>query len=99
MSNVYRLIFTSPYLKQYHSLTRKDLKLREKVAMTLDKLSINPFDRNLRSHKVGTRRYGIKWSSRVTGDLRIIWDFEAENRMVVLLLDIGGHGGKKKVYR
>ncbi len=40
--------------------------------------------------------YGEVFSSRVNGNLRIIWIFWTTGKVV---LDIGGHSGKNKVYR
>jgi mRNA-degrading endonuclease YafQ of YafQ-DinJ toxin-antitoxin module len=37
------------------------------------------------SHKVGEF-----WSCRVTGDIRIIWEYK-DGELVLLLLKIGGH--------
>ena len=66
---------------------------------TLQLLRQNPHYPSLRSHRVNTRFLGEHWSSRVTGDIRIIWDFENGNHLVILLLDIGGHSGTHKVYK
>ncbi len=30
---------------------------------------------------------GQRWSSSVTGDIRIIWDYDNENRLIILLLE------------
>jgi len=39
------------------------------------------------------------YSSKVTGDLRIIWNFDKNNNLFLILLDLGGHEGKNKVYK
>lgn len=57
-----------------------------------------PFYPSLETHKVQTRFLGERWSSSVSGDVRIIWDF-SNDRILILLLDIGRHNGKKKVYK
>jgi len=38
------------------------------------------------------------FSSWLDPDLRIIWNFDGENKIVIILLDIGGHSGGKSVY-
>lgn len=61
-------------------------------------LSANPFDPRLKTHKVSTKNLGRRYSSRIDGDLRIIWDFDENDNLVLLLLDLGGHEGAKRVY-
>ncbi|MBI3282914.1 hypothetical protein HYZ70_02455 [Candidatus Curtissbacteria bacterium] len=73
--------------------------LNKRIKATLQKLALNPAHPSLQSHKVNTKNYGIRWSSWVTGDLRIIWDYDGEQRLVLIVLDIGTHSGKDKVYK
>lgn len=73
--------------------------LNKRIKVTIQKLALNPAHPSLQSHKVNTRNYGIRWSSWVTGDLRIIWDYDTEQRLVIVLLDIGTHSGANKVYK
>jgi mRNA-degrading endonuclease YafQ of YafQ-DinJ toxin-antitoxin module len=42
-------------------------------------------------------KWGEIYSSRITKDLRVLWDF-SENRLVIIIIDIGGHEGSKAVY-
>lgn len=67
--------------------------------MILQLKSTKGFDKRLITHKVGTKNLGKRYSSRVDGDLRLIWDFDENDRLILLLLDIGGHSGAKKVYK
>ena len=49
---------------------------------------------------MATSRRGKRvYSSAVTGDLRILWQFHPTEADTIELLDIGGHSGSKKVYR
>lgn len=72
-------------------------------AVTFKKVDLmlheNPFDPRLKTHKVVSKHYGKRYSSRIDGDLRIIWDFDENDNLVLLLLDIGGHEGAKGVYK
>lgn len=97
---MYNLIFTKSFDKRYKEfICNKDQKLEKRIDKALVLLKNNPFCFSLKSHKVNTKNYGVKWASRVTGDLRIIWDFANDKVMVIILLDIGGHSGKDKVYK
>ena len=65
---------------------------------TIDLMKKNPFYKSLRTHKVLTKNFGTKYSSRVTNDIRIIWGFSEEKNLVIYLMDLGGHNGTNKVY-
>lgn len=86
--------FDSEYLK----LVRRDKKLESRIIKILKIIANDPFDGCLNTHKVSTRNFGAKFSSKINGDLRIIWDFDEGNNLVLVLLDIGGHSGSKRVY-
>lgn len=90
---------TDPFLRQYVKMIRRDPLLGARVQKALSRLKEDPRQQSLKSHKVDTSRYGERWSSRVTGDVRIIWDYDARGRLVLILFDIGGHSGGKKVYK
>lgn len=62
-------------------------------------METDPKAPSLKSHMVNSSRHGKRWSSRVTGDLRIIWDFNKDKINILDILDLGGHSGKNKVYR
>jgi mRNA-degrading endonuclease YafQ of YafQ-DinJ toxin-antitoxin module len=79
-------------------LGQRDAILGEKIRLTMHRLSRDPFFQNLRTHKVQTKKHGYCFSSRVSGDIRILWNF-SELSGEILLLDIGGHSGKGRVYR
>jgi mRNA-degrading endonuclease YafQ of YafQ-DinJ toxin-antitoxin module len=92
-------------IKQSKSFFREASKLIRQRRLSLEilnqslfQLSKDPFANNLRTHKVSTRNFGQKYSSRINGDLRIIWCFEEDESIVILLLDIGGHSGNRSVY-
>jgi mRNA-degrading endonuclease YafQ of YafQ-DinJ toxin-antitoxin module len=61
-------------------------------------LQNDPFYPGLKTHKVSSRLFGNTYSSRVTGDIRIIWKFDENKTLTLLLLDLGGHSGRNKVY-
>lgn len=96
---MYRLILHKNFERKFEKLTKNNKVLKTKVISTLEKISQEPFATGLRTHKVNTRNFGHKFSSRVIGDLRIIWDFGEDDEVVILILTIGGHSGKNKVYK
>ncbi|MBI3591787.1 MAG: type II toxin-antitoxin system YafQ family toxin [Candidatus Melainabacteria bacterium] len=95
---MYELQTTSNFRKKYKKLTGKNKKLQSAVEKTLELLRSNPKYKSLKTHKVFLSQYGEIYSSFVTGDIRIIW-MQIENKLVILLLDIGRHSGSKSVYK
>lgn len=95
---MFTLKITATFVATREKIAGSDETLNNRIKTTLQKLAINPAHPSLQSHKVNTRNYGIRWSSWVTGDLRIIWDYDTEQRLVIVLLDIDTHSGDK-VYK
>lgn len=96
---MYEVRFVESYAVQYNKLVAKNSQLIKKIEKTVAWLCIDPFHPGLRTHRANTRRNGLKWSSFVTGDIRIVWDFDQQDRLVIILFDLGGHSGGSKVYR
>ena len=95
---MYELQTTNNFRKKYKKLGEKNKKLQDSVQKTLDLLRLNPKYKSLKTHKVFLSQYGGVYSSFVTGDIRIIW-LQVETKLIILLLDIGGHSGSKSVYK
>jgi mRNA-degrading endonuclease YafQ of YafQ-DinJ toxin-antitoxin module len=74
--------FSKYFQKQYKKLIKNNKILEARIDTALSKLLEDP---ELVSHKVG--QY---WSCRVTGDIRIIWEYQ-DDELVLMLLKIGGH--------
>ncbi len=72
--------------------------LKSKTILTFEYLQVNPFLSNLKTHKVNSKIKKGVFSSRISGDIRIIWEFSETKVEVLDLLDIGGHSGSKGVY-
>ncbi|MFQ5493586.1 MAG: type II toxin-antitoxin system mRNA interferase toxin, RelE/StbE family [Candidatus Dojkabacteria bacterium] len=90
---------TRPFGKNFEKLVSRNKLLRRRVGRVFDLLEDDPFYASLKTHKVHHSIYGVMYSSRVTGDVRIIWDFREEdgqNKLIILAIDIGGHDA---VYR
>ena len=95
---MYELQTTGSFRKKYKKLAERNKKLQNSIQKALELLRVNPKYKSLKTHKVFLSQYGEVYSSFVTDDIRIIW-IQVENKLIVLLLDIGGHSGGKGVYR
>ena len=95
---MYNLDFAQSYESSYSAITKGNLIREKRLRKALYLLMTDPFYPSLKSHKVNTRQHGAKWSSRVTDDIRLIWDFDNNNRLLIDILDIGTHSGRHGVY-
>ena len=96
---MFKLTLTPSFFKVYKSLVKKNPHLKPKILKTLTDLATDSKNPSLLSHKVDTIKFGLKWASKVTGDLRIIWDYDKNKRLTILVFSLGGHSGKLKVYK
>ena len=83
----FTLVASDFFKKRYRKLIKGNILLEKRIDKTLHQLSIDPYYAGLKTHKVADVR-----SSWVTGDVRILWEFEESEVRVIDLLDIGGHG-------
>jgi mRNA-degrading endonuclease YafQ of YafQ-DinJ toxin-antitoxin module len=95
----YSLIFSKVFLQKQQKLSKTDTKLAKKVVKVLQLLEIDPKSPALHSHKVNAKNIGESWSSSVTGDIRIIWNYDQHNHLNILILTLGSHSGNDKVYK
>ncbi len=86
-----KLIRTTKFSKQAKKLIKNDNFLKTKLEACLSKLSNDPYDESLFTHKLkGDLK--DRFSSRLTFELRIIFSFvKYENEECILLLAIGTH--------
>lgn len=96
---MYEFLYDQLFKRKYKRLTKKNPHIKDLVKKSLQKLSNNPFDLSLHTHKVSSRVRPNVYSSKVNGDIRIIWDFSDESVNIIDLYDIGGHSGVNKVYK
>ncbi len=98
---MYRLQFSKHFIRRYKRHTKRNRAVKEQVDAVLRQLERDPFAPNLKTHKVLDSQGLPAFSSRITGDLRIIWDFNAmtKEHRVLDILDLGGHSGAAKVYK
>ncbi len=82
---------TNNFTKKAGKLIRNDEYLKNKLYEAMDKLISNPFDKSLFTHKLKGSLEN-KYSSRITYDLRIIFEIIKENKEdILVLLTIGTH--------
>jgi mRNA-degrading endonuclease YafQ of YafQ-DinJ toxin-antitoxin module len=72
--------------------------LIKSLSKVLETLKSEPFYPSLKTHKVDIPDQKSVYSSRITGDWRLIWEFDDEDNMVILCLKLGTHGGANQVY-
>ena len=96
---MFALRLTATFISSKEKIFGNDEILNKRLKITLQKLALDPTHPSLRSHKANTREFGIRWSCWVTGDIRIIWDYDSKERLVIILLDIGKHSGSQKAYK
>ena len=94
---MYLLIFTSSFNKDYKKIIKRNPLLQKRILKSLTLLSNNPNYQSLRTHKVNSIEFDNVWSSWVTGDVRIIWEYN--NNSAIKLLALGAHSGSNKVYK
>ncbi len=96
---MFTLKITVAFTVTREKIAGTDETINKRIKTTLQKLAVNPSHPSLQSHRVNTQNYGIRWSSWVAGDLRIIWDYGSKQRLVIIILDIGTHSGRHRVYK
>lgn len=95
---MFRLFFSSLFLRKEKKLTQKNLLLKKQVDKAVEYLSNDPRNPALKSHKITRKNGEPAISSLVSGDIRIIWEYRKDEAFILDILDIGGHSGNKKVY-
>ena len=95
----YHLVFSKIFFDKIQGLLKTNLKLAKRVDKVLQLLEIDPKNPSLHSHQVNAKNFGRAWSSSVTGDIRIIWNYDQQSKLVILILTLGSHSGGDKVYK
>lgn len=93
----YSLSYSSRFDRDYRKLVKFNSRLEKRIIKALKQLCIDPFYAGLKTHVVDIPKLGKIYSSKITGDLRVIWGLK-EGR-VIFLYRIGGHSGSSNVYQ
>jgi mRNA-degrading endonuclease YafQ of YafQ-DinJ toxin-antitoxin module len=89
---IYKLVIGKYFAKKYKKIVKSNSVLKYLAESALIELSTNPKSPTLKSHKVHTPKFGECYSSKISGDIRIIWRYGENNILEIIeLLDIGGH--------
>ncbi len=96
----YQIVLREYFVKKYTKIIKRNKPLQEKINKVILEISNDPTSPKLKTHKILLGKNDFSYSSRVTGDIRIIWDYDKNGCVEIIeLLDIGGHSGGNKVYR
>ncbi|MEI6221375.1 MAG: hypothetical protein WCP97_01280 [bacterium] len=90
-TRLYTIRQSGSFKKKLKKIVRKDIRIKEVLLSKIQLLRLNPKDKILRSHKVTSSKFGEVFSSYITGNIRLIWKYDENDRIVLCLLDIGGH--------
>ena len=89
-SKIFLIDTTKLFDKKYAKLIKKNPSIETKFLKFIDLLTTDPKYPGLKSHQINHSEYGKVWSSWVHDDLRILWKYE-NDKIIILLLDIGSH--------
>jgi addiction module RelE/StbE family toxin len=95
---VFKLEFSTSFIRDSKKLIKLRRLSKEDLHKVLNSLRVDPFNHELRTHKVNHYLTGACWSSRITTDLRLLWNL-TDDKVCINLLEIGGHSGKYNVYK
>ena len=87
------LLWSSSFSRAFRKLGKRRPELKEKIRSTLTRLTADPFDPSLRTHKLHGELSGA-WACSVEYDIRIVFDFVSQpesSEPAILLVDIGTH--------
>jgi mRNA interferase YafQ len=90
---MYALSWSNGFRRGFRKAIRKNPCLQKKIFSTLEKLSIQPFNPELKTHKLHGKLAGL-WACEVAYDCRIVFTFENEpvtGKDLIVLADIGTH--------
>ena len=82
------IIWDHGFKKAYEKKVRNDEDLKKKFWKSMKLFSADPFNKQLRTHKLTGKLQGL-WAFSIEYNVRVIFSFLKENE--VLLIDIGSH--------
>jgi mRNA interferase YafQ len=90
---MHKLTWSTSFRQGFKKAIRNQPELLEKIFLGLEKLSREPFDPSLKTHKLHGKLRGL-WACQIDYDCRIVFTFEKEpgnENDLIVLIDIGKH--------
>ncbi len=90
---MYTLSWSSGFRRGFKKATRNNSVLQDKIFSILEKLILEPFAPELKTHKLHGKLIGL-WACKVEYDCRIVFSFEKDpdkEKELIVLVDIGKH--------
>lgn len=94
----YNLKFEKDFNKVFSKNFKQNIVLLKALEKNINTIKTDPFYPSLRTHKVDVINKKEVFSSRITGDWRLIWVFDKSNILTIICLRLGTHGGGNQVY-
>ncbi len=86
------IVFSSTFKRAFKHFTKNNSELRIQILKVIEKLSKDPFNIQLKTHKLSGNLYGL-YSCKCGFDCRIIFEISRneKNEQELLIVDIGTH--------
>lgn len=98
--NNFDLTFSDKFIKTFKKYFNNNIILQKAFKKTRDTLADDPFYTGLHTHKVDTILNKDVYSSKITGDWRVIWQLDQDSKVATILcLELGTHSGPNQVYK
>jgi len=88
--------YAQKFIKNYQRITKKNKEMCNAYEKFIKKFQKDPFSNGLKTHTINLS-LGKVYSSRVTGDIRILWEFVNEKE--VSFANTGRHSGSHSIYK
>jgi mRNA-degrading endonuclease YafQ of YafQ-DinJ toxin-antitoxin module len=95
---MFKIEFVDGFEKSFKKVINNDPILIKKFYKTISLLAINPNYPSLKTHKVNIIDNEDVWVSSVSGDVRIAWIYDKDERLIITCLKLGTHSGSNQIY-
>ena len=83
-----KIVWDQSFKRSYEKKIKNNADLKKKFWKNIELFSSNPFDKQIRTHKLSGKLKGL-WAFSIDYDVRVVFTFLKDDE--VLLIDIGGH--------
>lgn len=84
------ILYTKTFLKQFNKRITPNKNLYKKYLERVRLFQENPNNPVLRNHQLKGARQGL-YSFSITGDIRVIYEFTDDRKIVVFFVEVGSH--------